>query len=335
MQVDRLGSVRSGGPGGLGHQAEYPYGVEYTQTANDREKYATYTRDSVTGLDYAMNRYYTSQWGRFLSPDPYGGSAKSSSPQSWDRYSYAGNDSVNSVDPSGLYLYGGPPTPWGPGIYLPPLLAGGGSGNGGFGGGSPGGNGPMPCIAALGRISIDPFFRPCGSGGGSSGGRSAYRPMGYNGARLDLAKKNCYQILGFGSATAAQTRFSQVTFQSQSLGPLEVQNEPDGSLGNLSGPDYPFAATGSQQDNTITLNSDVNWADLSKVTVLNITNGQTTQENFLATWNAALAATTGIQMNTSQLTAMILLHEFEHVLGAPQENDPVAFNTPIVNNCIK
>jgi RHS repeat-associated protein len=72
VTTDRLGSVRSGGPGSLGYQAQYPYGVEYTLTANDREKYATYTRDSATGLDYAMNRYYASQWGRFLSPDPYG-----------------------------------------------------------------------------------------------------------------------------------------------------------------------------------------------------------------------------------------------------------------------
>jgi RHS repeat-associated protein len=55
--------------------AYFPYGVEYTATGNNTEKYATYTRDSVTGLDYAMNRYYSSQWGRFTSPDPYGGSA--------------------------------------------------------------------------------------------------------------------------------------------------------------------------------------------------------------------------------------------------------------------
>jgi YD repeat-containing protein len=62
VSTDRLGSVRSGGPAGLGYQAQYPYGTEYATTANDREKYATYTRDSITGLDYAMNRYYSSQW---------------------------------------------------------------------------------------------------------------------------------------------------------------------------------------------------------------------------------------------------------------------------------
>jgi RHS repeat-associated protein len=83
VRTDRLGSVRWGGPNSLGYQAQYPYGVEYTTTANDREKYATYTRDSDSGMDYAMNRYYSSQWGRFLSPDPYSGSAKPDAPQSW------------------------------------------------------------------------------------------------------------------------------------------------------------------------------------------------------------------------------------------------------------
>jgi len=102
MTADRLGSVRSGGPGGLGYQAQHPYGVEYTLTANDREKYATYTRDSLTGLDYAVNRYYSSQWGRFLSPDPSVNSLGLGDPQSWNRYAYAMNDPVNLHDPAGL-----------------------------------------------------------------------------------------------------------------------------------------------------------------------------------------------------------------------------------------
>jgi len=72
VSEDRLGSVRYGGASGVGYQAQYPYGVEYTPTVNDREKYATYTRDSLTGLDYAMNRYYTSIWGRFLSATSVG-----------------------------------------------------------------------------------------------------------------------------------------------------------------------------------------------------------------------------------------------------------------------
>jgi RHS repeat-associated protein len=164
VQVDRLGSVRSGGPGGLGHQAQYPYGVEYTVTANDRERYATYTRDSATGLDYAMNRYYSSQWGRFLSPDPYVNSAGLAVPGSWNRYGYTGNDPVGRFDPEGLLDWddcpGGSICVFGP----PP-----GPGSGGVGGaGSIGGGGPAPCVAVAGRISIDPFFHPCGSGGGGS-----------------------------------------------------------------------------------------------------------------------------------------------------------------------
>jgi RHS repeat-associated protein len=100
--IDRLGSVGWGGPNATGYQAHYPYGVEYTVTANDRQKYATYTRDSLTGLDYAVNRYYSSQWGRFLSPDPYGGSASLSNPQTWNRYSYVAGDPISGIDPLGL-----------------------------------------------------------------------------------------------------------------------------------------------------------------------------------------------------------------------------------------
>jgi hypothetical protein len=49
-----------------------------------------------------MNRYYSSQWGRFLSPDPYGGSVKLGSPQTWNRYAYVNGDPINGNDPFGL-----------------------------------------------------------------------------------------------------------------------------------------------------------------------------------------------------------------------------------------
>ena len=107
--TDRLGSVRWGGPNSLGHQAQYPYGVEYSPTTvNDREKYATYTRDSVTGFDYAVNRYYSSMWGRFLSPDLSRKGIDPGNPQSWNRYAYVLGDPINSNDVDGL---GGPCDP--------------------------------------------------------------------------------------------------------------------------------------------------------------------------------------------------------------------------------
>jgi len=49
-----------------------------------------------------MNRYYGSNLGRFLTPDPFGGSAVAANPQSWNRYAYVNNDPINHNDPSGL-----------------------------------------------------------------------------------------------------------------------------------------------------------------------------------------------------------------------------------------
>ncbi len=91
---DRLGSVGK----------YYPYGEERNspQLPNDQVKFATYTRDSATGNDYADQRYYTSVLGRFMTPDPYKASAGPSDPGSWDRYSYTRADPINRYDPSGM-----------------------------------------------------------------------------------------------------------------------------------------------------------------------------------------------------------------------------------------
>ncbi|MEW5980490.1 MAG: RHS repeat-associated core domain-containing protein, partial [Acidobacteriota bacterium] len=79
----------------------YPFGEELSPaTANDRDKFATYFRDSATGLDYAMNRYYGGTMGRFLSPDQ--GPPLLASPGSWNRYTYGWNDPVNLNDPDGM-----------------------------------------------------------------------------------------------------------------------------------------------------------------------------------------------------------------------------------------
>jgi RHS repeat-associated protein len=97
--VDRVGSAA----GGTGYT---PYGVERVPSANDAEKFATYYRDAKTGFDYAVNRYYWSGLGRFLTPDPYMATAEGandpSTPQSWNRYGYAMTDPLNRYDPQGL-----------------------------------------------------------------------------------------------------------------------------------------------------------------------------------------------------------------------------------------
>jgi RHS repeat-associated protein len=98
--TDRLGSVTYRGY--TGAASYYPYGEEETPTANDTQKYATYTRDSATGLDYAQHRYYASQIGRFTTADPSKAGTDPKEPQSWNRYPYVGNDPTNHRDPSGL-----------------------------------------------------------------------------------------------------------------------------------------------------------------------------------------------------------------------------------------
>ena len=88
----------------------FPYGEDrYSPSpanpANDTEKFATYTKDSATGLDYAYQRYYSSQAGRFVTADPYmttgPGAGNSSNPQSWNKYSYTESDPTNSLDAGG------------------------------------------------------------------------------------------------------------------------------------------------------------------------------------------------------------------------------------------
>ena len=77
----------------------YPYGEQKGGTV---PSFATYTRDTFTNLDYAINRYYSATTGRFLSPDPYQPSGGPANPGSWNRYSYVQGDPVNWNDPSGL-----------------------------------------------------------------------------------------------------------------------------------------------------------------------------------------------------------------------------------------
>jgi RHS repeat-associated protein len=77
----------------------YPYGEEKTSTADGREKFATYTRDSA-GVDYADQRYYGVGTGRFNSPDPSMG-VDPFDPASWNRYLYVGGDPINFRDRAG------------------------------------------------------------------------------------------------------------------------------------------------------------------------------------------------------------------------------------------
>jgi RHS repeat-associated protein len=98
--MDQLGSVVNSS------QAYFPWGeTKGTSNPQDTWNFATYWQDSNTGLDYANNRYYSNQYGRFMTPDPYqaqvGGPGDPNDPGSWNRYTYTRGDPVNRYDPAG------------------------------------------------------------------------------------------------------------------------------------------------------------------------------------------------------------------------------------------
>jgi RHS repeat-associated protein len=61
-------------------------------------------RDTESGLDYFGARYYGSNMGRMMSPDPGNIGANPANPQSWNMYSYSLNNPLTMTDPSGLYV---------------------------------------------------------------------------------------------------------------------------------------------------------------------------------------------------------------------------------------
>ena len=118
VTADTLGSPRvvTGGDGSVTGRHDYrPFGEEigageggrhtvtgYAASDDLKQKFTGYERDMETGLDYAQARYFASRQGRFTSPDPLLASGRSIRPQTWNRYTYALNNPLRFIDPSGL-----------------------------------------------------------------------------------------------------------------------------------------------------------------------------------------------------------------------------------------
>jgi RHS repeat-associated protein len=67
-----------------------------------RQKFTGKDRDSETGLDYFIARYYSSIQGRFTSVDS--GPFTPAAPQNWNRYAFVENNPLKFVDPKGRKL---------------------------------------------------------------------------------------------------------------------------------------------------------------------------------------------------------------------------------------
>ncbi|WP_446743084.1 RHS repeat domain-containing protein [Silvibacterium acidisoli] len=91
--------------------AEYisgPFGDNYSASLpmpssdQDNLHFAGLDQDAETMTEHATFRQYSPAQGRWMSPDPYGGSYDMSAPQSFNRYAYVQNDPFSGNDPSGL-----------------------------------------------------------------------------------------------------------------------------------------------------------------------------------------------------------------------------------------
>jgi RHS repeat-associated protein len=134
LVTDHLGSTRmeadkSGSLGGMKRHDYLPFGEELTAgirgsgygyvSTNVRQKFTGNERDGETGLDYAQARYCSNLQGRFTTPDPYvilfemkrGRDEQEREdilqeyllqPQNWSRYSYALNNPLRHIDPTGM-----------------------------------------------------------------------------------------------------------------------------------------------------------------------------------------------------------------------------------------
>ena len=107
---DRLGTrlVTNPSNGNSFEQVTLPFGTSLNaeSTGATNRRFTSYDRGATTGLDYAYNRHYDPQQGRFTQVDPAGMNATSlANPQTLNLYAYCTNDPVNHTDPSGLGFF--------------------------------------------------------------------------------------------------------------------------------------------------------------------------------------------------------------------------------------
>jgi RHS repeat-associated protein len=102
--LDQIGTSHlvTNASGAVCYDADYtPFGQElaYTTSCTQKYKFTGLERDSETGNDHTWFRNYEWNVGRWMSPDRLAGNV--GNPQSLNRYTYALNNPVSLVDPTG------------------------------------------------------------------------------------------------------------------------------------------------------------------------------------------------------------------------------------------
>jgi RHS repeat-associated protein len=84
--------------------ASLPWADGHTPSGDngDQHDFALMDRDLEDNSEHAQYRQFSTNVGRWMSPDLYAGSYDLTNPQSFNRYAYALNDPANLLDPSGL-----------------------------------------------------------------------------------------------------------------------------------------------------------------------------------------------------------------------------------------
>jgi hypothetical protein len=158
--------------------------------------------------------------------------------------------------------------------------------------------------------------------------------IGYTTAKEALSKKECYEFFGFKSAAEAEARLNRTPSAYVDRGMMQVRTV-DGTVEFL--PNSPAHAqtidngTGGPNRFVIEINLSANWFDPSRTSVFNVTTGRTQTVNLQRAIGDSIGrpGLTGVEFRT-----LTILHEFKHVLGAPQEGSNSTYNRDIADKCL-
>lgn len=110
LGTERLRTSYNGSVEGTFISLPFGDGYSFTGVNEDQSHFATLDKDYYAApdsmTDHAQFRQYSEAQGRWMSPDPYDGSYDFANPQSFNRYSYVGNNPLSFTDPAGLVTNG-------------------------------------------------------------------------------------------------------------------------------------------------------------------------------------------------------------------------------------